>query len=712
MTKTLSSLLIVSLLLPLGIKAQDLDTSVLGDDPFSRASFFKPLFRTYKNQCGVDPLKTHGPAGALNRLEGICQAVMEGPVCKDVEEGSRLQCDRGLDVAHRGSLWNFFAGCVGGLWDSGMDLLRIMGTILKWAINPIGSVSATTEYMGSVMSYLNAEYERAYQESSWPLRQVKAAKKMGGTLLRTLFNTITQAISLEIHQYGCLNYRARRGLICQIVGNIFLPGQALKIIRPILMTGGRNLGPLIRRSVDKGRDFLKAPQMLREEAQAATRAAQRAAQAAEEARDVARQVKGSVEKVERAVDEVKQVPKEFGRVVKGYWSDPLDGPKGRPSPGASQGTPPPLTLKSSGRGQRARSTGEDPVVAQGNAYSEWDFSPKGRNPVAPQGSASSSRAARASEGVPMAGGGSASSPSAARASGTPHAPRGEAAPPGGGGLLARFRARGRAFVEGKKAQTRQWAVERASGMASQLSPRARRTGDFLQRNIPLVSATGHSTRAVVSRVRADGTPQEEGTLIFLSGEGVQGNPDARLNLEGRSILFQWENQLLEGKVISQRGREIRVSYRDRHGFEREVILRSLETPISRTPQSLSPPEGFSPGGGRPVSLRNWHDGGGLSRGVILEEGLEKARVLVANRDGVAREILVSKSELYAPLRPSVSHINLGDDISFFRFFWQKTAGKVVGIRGEKIWVEFVDFLHQRRRVWVRASHVEKIPKKS
>ena len=484
-----------------------------GEDPWSKASFFKPMFGNYENLCGHNPLETYGAQGVVGRLDGICRTVMAGPICQQVEEGARLRCDHSLSEAHQGSLWDLFVGCGGGFFDAGADLLRIMSQILQWIISPIDTVSASTDFVGSTLNYLGAEYERAYAESSWPFRQLKAAKKMGETILRTLYNTISGAIATEYYQYGCLNFRARQGLFCQVVGNIFIPGKALNMIRPILVTGGRSLAPVLTSIKGFGDDFLKMPETVRK----AARTAEEAARVAEEARD-------GIRHVQQTVDNVANAPRRAFETFKNAVT-------GKTADGAS------------------------------------DVAGATRGHTVTGGSSASSRPAATTAQ-------SSNLPPPPPTTPPPPAATSPPSPPPRG-FRARIRARGEAFARRKAEDARRWVVEKTAPYTGDISSSARRLYEGLQRNAPAVSATSYSGRTVVARVQEEEAPEIEGRLMFFSGSGDLRAGHFVRSRVGQAISFPLEGRTVEGDIVADTGQSIRVRYKDQYGFSREATLRDV-----------------------------------------------------------------------------------------------------------------------------------------
>ena len=253
--------------------------NLIGDETFvetAKKNFFRPTVKAYLNICRLDtPTETEFTT-LLNNIENICEVVTAGSICSEVKDGARLRCDR-LEENHE-LLFSSVFGCLAGGWDALVDVAGFVFQVLKWLFNPLDTLSAGSEYMESIKSYLLLEWEKAKSETTtWEYFHGKAAFKFFRSISALIGRSIDEFISREIQEIGCLNRKARAGLVCEVVGNIFLPGRTaegmITVLRAGAVTGSRMAKSavlraaqpsvnsfLASRTVNRGRNFLGSVQ--------------------------------------------------------------------------------------------------------------------------------------------------------------------------------------------------------------------------------------------------------------------------------------------------------------------------------------------------------------------------------------------------------------------------------------------------------------------
>ncbi len=167
--------------------------------------------------------------GKINK-KGICEVIIASKTCKSVENKSDLMdCDN-LNETTSFDPYSLLAGCSIGLFNSMKELMSFLWNVVKGtfevAKHPIETAGEAKEYLESVRLYLVSEYDKAYDEADWPLRDMKAGLAVSGIVAGKLVKAITDYLDKEYAEYGCLNYQARTETLCKVASDFILPPAA------------------------------------------------------------------------------------------------------------------------------------------------------------------------------------------------------------------------------------------------------------------------------------------------------------------------------------------------------------------------------------------------------------------------------------------------------------------------------------------------------
>ena len=150
-------------------------------------------------------------------FSNICETLLQSPLCKDVPDDKKKDCS-GNDSGVLQTPYNMIWGC---LKYSVGEMLKAMWGLLKWVGSNMSDASAREETgdmasraMDSVKLYLHSEYEKAYEDASFPGKSVKAAIAMGGSLAKLLYDSIANTLSEDVAEWSCLNTQGKSGKIC------------------------------------------------------------------------------------------------------------------------------------------------------------------------------------------------------------------------------------------------------------------------------------------------------------------------------------------------------------------------------------------------------------------------------------------------------------------------------------------------------------------
>lgn len=205
--KQVISLLLISVFL--------LNSPVWADD-FT----LKPTVHSYQEICisqGIQPL--------TSSLTDMCKIVTQNELCKDVPESDLLKCEA-LEKTSQLDAWEFIKGCSKGAFDSVKETLMFLWDIMQlaWDGEKRGeAMEQASEYMAMAKLYLHTEYQKALAKSSPPMKETKALLSMGGAIASMIMNKISDMVSQEYKEFGCLNFEAKSKYMCKIMGDIFLP---------------------------------------------------------------------------------------------------------------------------------------------------------------------------------------------------------------------------------------------------------------------------------------------------------------------------------------------------------------------------------------------------------------------------------------------------------------------------------------------------------
>ncbi len=187
----------------------------------------------FEKICNVEGISN---LNLYNKMQGICDVVIRSDVCKDVKKEDLLRCET-IDKESQVDLWEFLKGCAQGVLDSIEEILKFLWDILKWVGSHLTSSDAwvktgdnVSEYSNMAKSYLHSEYEKAYAKSSSPLesvRKIKAAMKMSAAISEMVVGSISNMISNEYKEFGCLNFEAKSNAVCTFIGTVAIPPAGL-----------------------------------------------------------------------------------------------------------------------------------------------------------------------------------------------------------------------------------------------------------------------------------------------------------------------------------------------------------------------------------------------------------------------------------------------------------------------------------------------------
>ena len=185
-----------------------------------------PTLHVYKDLCLP-------PSQAASNLNGVCEAVLASSVCRGVEENRRLDCQTfgGNSLSSFAlDFWHFAKGCSGGVFKSVKEFLGFIWDRMKWLWRNSTSSRArsetydqASEYIDGINLYLHTEYDKAYSEVSSPFRKTKALARMGMSISQQLLDSVMELISQQYQQLGCLNFEAKSKVICEFLGDLFVP---------------------------------------------------------------------------------------------------------------------------------------------------------------------------------------------------------------------------------------------------------------------------------------------------------------------------------------------------------------------------------------------------------------------------------------------------------------------------------------------------------
>ena len=117
-----------------------------------------------------------------------------------------------------------------GFFNSVKEFLGFIWDRMKWLWRNSTSNSArsethnqASEYIDGINLYLHTEYENAYSEVSSPFKKTKALARMGMSISKQLLDSVMELISQQYQELGCFNFEAKSQILCQVLGEIFVP---------------------------------------------------------------------------------------------------------------------------------------------------------------------------------------------------------------------------------------------------------------------------------------------------------------------------------------------------------------------------------------------------------------------------------------------------------------------------------------------------------
>ena len=150
-------------------------------------------------------------------LSDLCEMLMKSPLCKDVPEDKKKDCsmnDGGIIKTPYDVIWGCLKYSIG-------EILKAMWGLMKWVWGNITDTNTREETgdmaaraMESAKLYLHSEYEKAYEDSSFPGRSAKAVMATGASLTKLLYDSIVDTLSEDVAEWSCLNTQGKSGKIC------------------------------------------------------------------------------------------------------------------------------------------------------------------------------------------------------------------------------------------------------------------------------------------------------------------------------------------------------------------------------------------------------------------------------------------------------------------------------------------------------------------
>lgn len=221
---TLIIILIFSLFIGNNIFAEEISTEEFIkelQDKGDLGFFDNPAIKVFEEACGPTL-----PNSLTRDMSTFCNIVQKSKACEAVEEKDKISCDDQNDNKDF-DFTEFIAGCATGVADIGKELIEMAWSILKWVFEKSKSAGETVqegaEYISSVKLYLITEYDKAKEEASHPLKGLKAAKAVLGTVGDVIFNAIQNYLYTEYKEFGCLNFKARTRTMCKILPELLIP---------------------------------------------------------------------------------------------------------------------------------------------------------------------------------------------------------------------------------------------------------------------------------------------------------------------------------------------------------------------------------------------------------------------------------------------------------------------------------------------------------
>ncbi len=174
--------------------------------------------------------------GSLDeQMRLFCDVVTKSDACKYVPADELMRCEQPRASGVQSSL-DFLRGCGTGIFNSVRDLLSFLGqaaqfiweniTDLRGAGERTGrALDAGLQFANSIRLYIYTEYDKAYQEASFP-RALNAASAVSRQLMTFLVSKLTDMVKESYTEFGCLNTQARSRRICQTLSDFIMPPAA------------------------------------------------------------------------------------------------------------------------------------------------------------------------------------------------------------------------------------------------------------------------------------------------------------------------------------------------------------------------------------------------------------------------------------------------------------------------------------------------------
>lgn len=165
-------------------------------------------------------------------IRSFCQVVMATDVCKSVEKADLVNCDH-YGATTDFNVVEFLSGCTTGLFDSAKELLKFIWNVLRWVWHtisrPADRLQEASEYVESVKLYLVNEYDKAYEREG---SRIRAASAVATAIGNMLLKGIQEVLYRGYQGFGCLNFKARTNMACQVAGEIIIPpASALALLK-------------------------------------------------------------------------------------------------------------------------------------------------------------------------------------------------------------------------------------------------------------------------------------------------------------------------------------------------------------------------------------------------------------------------------------------------------------------------------------------------
>ena len=107
--------------------------------------------------------------------------------------------------------------------------------------------------------------------------------------------------------------------------------------------------------------------------------------------------------------------------------------------------------------------------------------------------------------------------------------------------------------------------------------------------------------------------------------------------------------------------------------------------------------------GERISFRNWEEGGGLTNAKVSRDRGAVVEVITPLKTLVE----LRRDNLYKPMEEGLTHVLVGDKVSFRRFLWWHSTGTVTSIKDNKVRISTTDSSGNIKHTWISTNHIKK-----